>query len=296
MQSTAHQPQAAQNTWTVLSLLQWATEHLKQKGFDEARLTVELLLAHTLNLTRFTLYTNFDRPLGQDELTAFKSLFKRRLTREPLQYILGETEFMGLKLYVDRRALIPRPETEILVEQTVNAARAIGGKGLRILDIGTGSGNIPVALAHFLPEALITSVDVSAEALELAAGNINRHRHTNVTLRQADILTETFPGQSFNIIVSNPPYIAVAEFPALQPEVKDFEPRIATTDEADGLTYLRHIGTLAKESLVPGGVLLMEIAFNQAPMVEKFLRDSGYNTVMFVNDYAGIQRIAKATS
>lgn len=294
MQSPPPQSPVVQNSWTVLSLLQWATEHLKQKGIDEARLTVELLLAHTLNLTRFALYTNFDRPMSPDELAAFKSLFKRRLTHEPLQYILGETEFMGLKLSIDRRALIPRPETEILVEEALKVARGMTGDKIRILDIGTGSGNIPVALAHFLPHAAITSVDVSAGALELAAGNIRRHNLTNVTLRHSDIFADSFTGQSFNMVVSNPPYVSVAEFQMLQPEVKNFEPGIATTDGADGLTFIRHIGALAKEMLLPGGMLLMEIAFNQAPLTEAILKSSGYNSVTFVQDYAGIQRIVKA--
>lgn len=280
--------------WTVLSLLQWGAQYLTQRGFDEARLHTELLLTHVLRCSRLELYTNFDRPMTEEELAQFKVLFKRRLTHEPLQYILGETEFMGIQLAVDRRVLIPRPETEQLVEHVLNAFKADGRPELRLLEIGTGSGNIAIALAKFVPSLRITSIDVSKEALCLAKDNAEANTVDSIEFVHADIFDDILPGRMFEGIVSNPPYISLEEFDALQPEVRDFEPRLATTDEADGLRIIRRIALFAAERLVPEGWLFMEMSYNQASSVTRIVEHAGLRHVRVTNDVAGHPRILSA--
>ncbi|MER3523761.1 MAG: peptide chain release factor N(5)-glutamine methyltransferase [Ignavibacteria bacterium] len=280
--------------WTVLSLLQWGAEYLTERGFDEARLHTELLLAHALRCSRLELYTNFDRPMTEEELAQFKVLFKRRLTHEPLQYILGETEFMGIRLAVDRRVLIPRPETEQLVEHVLSVIKGNGTPDLRLLEIGTGSGNIAIALAKFAPSLCITAVDVSEEALRLAKDNAEATAVRSIEFVHADIFDDILPGRMFDVIVSNPPYISLEEFHSLQPEVRDFEPRLATTDEADGLRFIRRIALFAAERLVPEGWLFMEISYNQAPLVQHIVEHAGLRYGGVVNDFAGHPRILSA--
>lgn len=292
MQSATLSPQTQQ--WTVLSLIEWSARHLTDHGFDEARLHVELLLAHVLSYTRLQLYTNFDRPLTPAELGAFRALFKRRLTHEPLQYILGETEFMGMPFIVNPSVLIPRPETEQLVEHVLAAIRTFEKDLVRVLDVGTGSGNIAIALGKLEPAADLTSIDVSHDALDVAMKNCERNGMTNIRLEQANVLEDFFPGEMFDVIVSNPPYISLDEFGSLSPEVKEFEPRVATTDEADGLTFIRRIAEIARTKLMPGGFLFIEIAYNQAESGRETLIKAGLREIEVFFDYANHPRILKA--
>jgi release factor glutamine methyltransferase len=280
--------------WTVLSVLEWSTRYLQARGFDEARLHVELLLSHVLGLSRIELYTKFDRPLISEELHRFKILLQRRLAREPLQYILGETEFMGLRLFVAPGVLIPRPETEILVEKTLETIRTIGRSDVDILDIGTGSGNIAIALASFVPEARVTAIDKSVDALSVAKKNVVRHTVTNVTLQEADVLSDIFPGRKFDVIVSNPPYISREEIVSLAPEIREHEPRVATCDESDGFRFLTRIAQLAPVKLKQGGYLLLEVGFGQSEQVRKLLKQSGLTNIEVFNDYARVPRVMKA--
>jgi release factor glutamine methyltransferase len=284
----------AKTDWTVLSLIEWSTNHLAEHGFDEARLHVELLIAYVLNYSRLQLYTNFDKPLTVEELSRFKELFKRRLAHEPLQYIVGESYFMGLPFFVDSRVLIPRPETEHLVERALEAIKSLGKENVEVLDIGTGSGNIPIALAKFAPHARLTSMDVSAEALVVARKNAELHEVNSIKFMHADILSDEPRAEKFDIIVSNPPYIALKEFSSLLPEVRDFEPRIATTDEGDGFKFIRRIARAAIQTLNAGGFLLMEIAYNQSVQARKILEDAGLQETEVFDDFAGIPRILSA--
>lgn len=281
-------------TWDVISLLERASEHLKSNGFDEARLNVELLLAHVLHLHRIELYTNFDRPVTDAELSEFKLLFKRRLGHEPIQYILGETEFMGLPLYVNRNVLIPRPETELLVERAVEVIRGTTPGEVEVLDIGTGSGNISLAIAVMVPSARVTAIEVSPQALDVARCNAERNEIRDVEFIHADMLEDFLPDRTFNLIVANPPYISLEEFQGLQEEVRDFEPRLATTDEGDGFRFIRRIVSVAAAKLRSGGFLLMEIAYNQATMAAQILESAGLVDVQLRKDYAGIDRIIEA--
>jgi release factor glutamine methyltransferase len=248
------------------------------------------MLGAVLGLTRLQLYLGFDRPLTREELAAFKSFFKRRLAREPLQYILGETAFMGLRIAVDRRVLVPRPETEILVEVAVAALKQSDGNP-EILEVGTGSGNIAVALGHFVPEARILSIDVSGEALEVAARNIRANGVVNVELRRADIKVESFGADRFDLIISNPPYVASGDIQGLQPEVREYEPLIATTDGADGFSLFGSIFSVARNALREGGWLFLEIGYGQGSEVLRLASGAGFPGGELLPDYAGIPRV-----
>ncbi len=277
----------------MLSLLSWAGEYLTQKGFEEARLHSELLLAHILRLSRLDLYLQFDRPLTRGELDQFKSLFRRRLNHEPLQYILGETEFMGIPLCVGPGVLIPRPETELLVEDAVEVLKAVSIPSPAVLDVGTGSGNIALALARFVPPARITAVDISPACLDVARKNLERHSVLSVELVAGDMFAELFPDRVFDLVVSNPPYVPARDFDDLAPEIRVFEPRNATTDDADGFRCIRRIAELASARLVPGGTILMEIGYDQWPETREILEAAGLGGIAVRKDYAGIPRVAR---
>jgi len=287
-----HRPvQQAAGTWTILSLITWGTQYLDERGFEDARLNIELLLCHVLHLKRIDLYTNFDHPLRASELTEFKAALRRRLTHEPLQYIIGETEFMGIPLHVDRSVLIPRPETEELVQKALEWIRSLETSPVYVLDIGTGSGNIPIALERHSSNTHITSIDVSEEALEVAARNIAQHNCSRTTLRRQDVFSELTPDKPWDVIIANPPYVSVEEFATLQPEVREFEPTIATTDAADGLRFIRRICTLAAETLSGRGVLFMEVAYNQGADARQIATEAGLVQVEISRDVAGNERM-----
>ncbi len=280
--------------WTIASLLEAAKNSLEARGFEDARLNVELLLAHVLRVRRTQLYANYDRPIEPNELADFNALLERRLAHEPLQYILGETEFMGLPLYVNSSVLVPRPETELLVEKTLEAIKAKGNERVEILDVGTGSGNIPVALAHFAENAIITSIEISAPAVETAARNIRPYGFARISLHREDVFSDFLPGKMFDIIVSNPPYVSAEDFDRLKPEIRDFEPRVATTDGGDGYAVIKRVIEVAAGKLKPNCSLLLEIAYNQSGETERIARSCGFSEVEFFNDFSGIPRIMRA--
>jgi release factor glutamine methyltransferase len=285
---------ATPSHWTVLSLIEWSTQYLTERRFDEARLHVELLLARVLKLNRLNLYLQFDRPLTSEELASFKQMFKRRLAHEPLQYILGDTSFMGLSLKIDRRALVPRPETEILVEQALQLLRASDAAEPRVLDIGSGSGNISLAIAHHVPRCRVDSLDVSDEAIDLSRENQTALGIHNVVFLRADIFGDLPPAGTYDLIVSNPPYVSLEEFTLLEPEVRDYEPRLAVTDEADGLRFLKQIGRTAMKVIAPGGTLMVEIAYNQEEAARRIFAESGWRIDDVTKDFAGHPRIVIA--
>lgn len=277
--------------WTVLSLLEWGSAYLAARGFDETRLHVELMLGHVLSLKRLHLYLQFDRPLAPAELAAFKVLFKRRLEHEPLQYILGETEFMGIALTVAPGVLIPRPETELLVETALAYAKRSAREELHVLDVGTGSGCIALALAHHCPPVHVVAVDSSEEALAIARMNHARYPDLSVTFLQTDIRTAAWPPASFDVIVSNPPYIPPEEVASLEPEVRDHEPRIALTDGEDGLSFYNVLFTLAPKVLRNGGVVMCEIGHGQDHAIRLLAEEHRVHTDQIVADLAGIPRV-----
>ncbi|MBI4418043.1 MAG: peptide chain release factor N(5)-glutamine methyltransferase [Ignavibacteriales bacterium] len=280
--------------WTVRELMKVSIDLLQKKGFDEARLNVELLLAHALRCQRIQLYTGFDKPLSKDEMKEFRRLFERRLNREPLQYIIGSAGFMGLQFRVDPRVLIPRAETETLVEQVMILCNAAQGKKLSILEIGTGSGNIAISLAKFVKHASVASIDCSPQAIEVAEINATVHEVTDrVEFRVLDAFepVDQILLKRFDLVVSNPPYTSAEEWEHLQLEVRKYEPKTATTDGRDGLEFFRRIIELAPYLLVDGGSVAFEVGFGQSDHVRRMLSQSGFFNIYVVPDLQNIPRV-----
>jgi len=272
--------------WTVLKLLQWTADYFRDKGIESPRLDAELLLSATLEMDRVALYVNFERPLIADELARYREKVRRRADHEPLQYILGETEFWSLPFSVNPAVLIPRADTEVLVEE---ALKEIDGCS-SVLDVGTGSGAIAVALAHEKPEIKVTALDCSEDALEVARGNARRNGVVERVACLAGDLNSLPPGP-FDMIVSNPPYIPSRDWEQLMPEVRDHEPRLALDGGDDGLEAYRRIAVQALKILSPGGWLLVEVGIGQAAVVSALFKAAGLTEVVQRDDYAGIPRV-----
>jgi len=267
-------------------VLNWTKAYLAEKGVENARLESEWLLCAALDMDRVGLYVNFDRPLTTSELSVCRSLVARRARREPLQYILGSQEFYGLEFEVAPGVLIPRHDTEVLVQEAVKRA----GTGAQILDIGVGSGCIAVALAKELPDAAVCGVDPSPEALALAERNAQRHGVSLLLSRGS--LFEPFAGREFDLIVSNPPYIPTADLAGLQPEVRDYEPRGALEGGVDGLDFYRMIIPGASLHLRQGGWLLLEAGIGQAADLLALFETAGiYGELFTAKDPGGIDRV-----
>ncbi len=286
--------------WLTVKLLQAAEKHFRENGIESARLNAEILLADVLGLSRMELYLKYDRPVFENELEQFRHLCRERLKGMPLQYLTGEQIFYGRSFLVDDRVLIPRPETELLVEHALERAGDSGlfdAEEVRILDIGTGSGCIAVMLALSVPDAVVTAVDVSRQALDVALENARRHGVAeNITFRQADALDKGFvdqAGSCYDIVISNPPYIPQAEWEGLQTEVRDHEPRIALTDP-DGLTFYRAIAAHAAALLKPAGMLFFELHADGAQKVVDIMKKEGLMDIELRRDYAGIIRMVSA--
>lgn len=285
-------------TWTALPLLTWASDYLQAKGFQNPRLTIELLLTHVLRCKRIDLYTDFDKPLSQSELAQFKAVLKRRLAHEPLQYIIGETDFFGLSFVVDRRVLIPRPETEVLVEHAIELSRNFASQpSITLLDIGTGCGNIAVSIAKCIKNVTVSAIDVSRDALEVARINVERHAvGDRVRLLHQNIFAsiDDLPGSPFDIIVSNPPYISKEEAKTLPPEILQFEPQLAVIEGGDGLSFFSRIADIGRQLLKKGGWVLVETAYNQGREVQSIYSKTGYSNMHMVQDYDGNNRVLAA--
>ncbi len=271
--------------WTPLKVLAWTTGYLSEKGIENARREAEWLLCAATGMERMGLYLNFDRPLHDDELAVYRGMVARRARREPLQHILGTQEFDGLDFMVSPAALIPRHDTEVLVA----TACAQAPTARTVLDIGTGSGCIAISLALRLPHAAITAVDLSPDALSIARRNAEQNN------AQIEFLLGSFfqpvVGRRFDLIVSNPPYITHADLATLQPEVRDFEPRLALDGGPDGLDAYRVLAAEAPRHLEPNGWLLMEIGAGQDKDVAGLLADAGFDAIVTVPDSAGILRV-----
>jgi release factor glutamine methyltransferase len=272
---------------TLGEVLRLSTAHLERHGSPTARLDAELLLGHALGLGRVELYTGFERPLSEAELSDCRELIARRAKREPVAYILGRWGFRGLDLAVDPRVLVPRPETELVVERCL--ALLVGVAAPDVLDLGTGSGAIALALASELPEARVSGCDVSEDALDVARGNGER-LGIGVEWIRSDVF-DGLDSRRFSLVVSNPPYVAEAELAGLDPEVRDWEPRGATVAGATGLEVIERITAEARIALGPGGALVLEIGAGQAGAVAALLEGAGLADVGCQRDHAGIERI-----
>ncbi|HEX7569919.1 MAG TPA: peptide chain release factor N(5)-glutamine methyltransferase [Verrucomicrobiae bacterium] len=313
---------------TVLEAIQKSTEFLAKKGVESPRLQTELLLAHQLKLPRMKLYLNFDRGLTAPETDGLRELVKRRGLREPLQHITGSTSFCGYEIAVSRHALIPRPETELLAElgwkflNQLSEGRVLrvpnqknededGDSSLRALDFGTGTGCIAIALAAKCPSAKITALDISADALALAKQNAEQNQVAEridflqgdgfAALQSEGQVPNQTDGDSqrsslrqFDLIISNPPYIASAEIQTLDPEVKDFDPLGALDGGADGLDFYRRLAAEAKPFLKPDGKIMLEFGDGQADDLQKIFAAEKWIVEAVQEDYSHRARILVA--
>ncbi len=254
---------ARESEWTIGRLLTWTTEFLTRHGVDEARLAAEVLIAHAAECRRIDLYARFERILPEPQLAKLRDSVKRAAKHEPIAYLVGEKEFFSLPFWVTRDVLIPRPETETLVEWVIDHCRSLEKPDARLLDIGTGSGCIPVACLVNLPPATAVATDISAAALEVARRNAERHgvlNRLNLVVADRLRLPPDAIADGFDLLVSNPPYIPPKDVNTLGRSVADYEPRVALTDDSDGLSFYHDIATAAPGLLRPGGKVIVEIA------------------------------------
>lgn len=270
--------------WTILEVLRWTTGYLQDKGVPTPRLDAEVLLAYCLGLERVGLYLDYERPLKPAELARYRELVRRRAAREPVAYIRGLKEFWSLEFEVSPAVLIPRPETELLVEEALALARPLGEP--RVVEVGTGSGAVAVVLARELKRA-VTATDNSPEALAVARRNAAKHG-AEVEFIEADLLSPFGEG-AFDLVVSNPPYVPRPDF-ATPPELS-FEPRGALDGGEDGLEVVRQLTRQAPRVLAPGGWLLLEVGLGQAPETTRLMEAAGFRDVAGVPDLAGIERV-----
>ena len=277
---------------TVLEAIQKSTEFLVKKSVESPRLQTELLLAHLLKMPRMKLYLNFDRALSPAEIDSLRELVKRRGQREPLQHIVGSTSFCSYEIAVSRHALIPRPETELLAELGWKFLSTINHQPSTALDFGTGTGCIAIALAAKCPNANITALDVSADALALAKQNALQNQVAErIEFLQGDGFAALSTKTQFDLLIGNPPYIASAEIETLDPEVKGFDPLGALDGGADGLDFYRRLATEAKLFLKPDGKIMLEFGDGQADEIKKIFENEKWIVEAVQEDYSQRARI-----
>jgi len=286
--------------WTILKLISWTEDYFKSFDVDSPRLTAEILLCHALNIRRLDLYLQFDRPLNQSELATYKALIRRRARKEPVAYITGVKGFWDSQFFVTPDVLIPRPDTETLVEVAlalIEQRRGGGAKTIKVLELGTGSGAIIISLARLNPDLLFYATDISPEAVMVARKN---YAHVAASQKSLDNLfflagswfSPISPAIRFDLIVSNPPYIPTGDIQTLQQEICEHEPLLALDGGAEGISCLKEIMQSAPDYLEPDGVLLMEMGSDQKQrMQELALMISQYEPPEFIKDYAGHDRL-----
>lgn len=281
-----------ETVWTIIKLIDWGTTYLKKQNIDDARLNIELMLSKVLNYDRIGLYSNYDQPLSSDELSKLKIMLKRRVASEPLQYILSETYFYGLKFFCRPDVLIPRPETELIIEQFSKIPKS---KKFSLLDIGTGTGCIAITIAKFYPEAKVTAIDISEQAIQTAKQNAEFH-NVDIELIYADVFDYSFQSP-FDFIVSNPPYISLNDTKMLQDEIVMYEPSIAYTDKHDGLTYYRKFAGLVEKYLNRDGKFLFEIGSGQSGAIKDIFKSKIVDVVSDMSSHdrlvVGVQEMLK---
>ena len=280
--------------WTLLGVLDWTTQRFTEAGIAAARLEAQILLAHVLGCTRMQLYTGFDKPLADAELASYRGLIKRRLAGAPVSYLVGETEFWGLPFHVESSVLVPRPDTETVIE-VARAARPDRAAPCRILDLCTGSGVIAVSLAREYPAAQVVATELSPAAAALARRNAARNAVADrVDVREGDLFAPV-RGERFDLIAANPPYIASPVIPTLSPEVRR-EPVIALDGGPDGLAFYDRICAQARGHLAPGGAIVLEHGFDQADAVGARLTAAGFTGVTLIHDLGKNPRVTRGTA
>lgn len=276
-------------TWTVIDVVRWTTARFSERGLGTPRLDAELLVAHVLSLPRVQLYVQFERPLTPEELAALRDLIKRRQAGESIAYLTGRKEFWKFELAVDARVLVPRPDTETLVEEALARLGEPGDAPARIADVGTGSGALAVTLAKVRAGAAVFASDVSAAALEVARGNAER-LGAAVTFIEGDLAAPLAAHAPFSLIVANLPYIPTGDLASLSADVRS-EPALALDGGADGLDLVRRLVAAAPALLAPAGVLALEIGAGQAEPTRALLQAAGFTDVQTRKDLAGIERV-----
>ena len=282
-------------TWRVIDLIQWTTEYFKRYDISTSRLDAELLLSHILETSRLQLYLLFEMPVLPEHLAAFRELIKKRAAHSPVSYLTSRKEFLSLDFYVDSRVLIPRPETEVLVENVLQAQEA----PCQLIDIGTGSGAIAISLAVNRPEWEVLATDISVDALEVAQKNAVAHKCADrLTFLQGNLFEplEGLPNPRFDWIVSNPPYVSMVEYSSLPPDVRDHEPETALLAGTDGLDVTTAVLEGAPKFLKPGGRVGLEIGHNHSQDVQGIVQsNSAYSGCQVIKDYSGVERVIIAT-
>jgi release factor glutamine methyltransferase len=277
------------STWRVIDLIHWAETYLKEKEFDNPRAEIEWLLCALLDCNRLNVYLRFEEPLSQSQLTILRNWVKRRLQNEPLQYITGSCDFYGRQFLINSKVLIPRPETERLVDIAIEKMNGINSPS--ILDVGTGSGCIATTLGLEIPDSKVMGVDISLDALEVANENKAKLCSENVLFIEMDILN-TLPEKLFDLLISNPPYIPKNEMENLMKDVKDFEPVIALEDENNGFTFYKRFAEIGRTLVKPGAWFVLEVGMGDHPsMVKSIFSNSGYLNVELIKDYNGDNRV-----
>jgi release factor glutamine methyltransferase len=293
------QPSTTGQVWTIKDILKWSTDFLTaQECSDSPRLDVELLLSEVLSCSRISLYTEFDRVLSDGERQDFKKLLLRRKESEPVAYILGKKKFYNLEFDVTQDVLIPRNDTETLVESCFDFLNGDCKKkeAVSILDLGTGSGCIAISLAHQLSQATVTAVDISDEAIKVATKNSEKLGVSNISFSVGDMLQEDFWADlsTYDLIVANPPYISESEKKDMGDSVLRYEPHQALFAEEGGFIFYKMLSKLAKQHLLEGGRIFLEVGYLQAAQVAKIFQEAGWNDVQVRQDYGGHDRVVLA--
>lgn len=287
-------------TWTIKELIKVTTDFLKEKQIESPRLTAEVLLSHLLNINRVTLYLTLDQPLNESEISGYRELIKRRLRREPLQYITGIQEFWSLDFIVGPQVLIPRPESELLIEQAIERLKPAASQGdhsPRILDLGTGCGALATVLAKEIPRSQVWATDVSRTAIDIARINAEKHGVSEkIKYIQGDLWQPLRDKDiTFDLIVSNPPYVSTEEYEDLPPEVRSYEPRLALNGREGGFYFIREIIERSPDFLNPGGWLLLEMAPGQTDSALELLECiDTFDKKMRIKDYSHRYRVVCA--
>lgn len=282
-------------SWTTRRLLRWTTEHFEKRGIDSPRLSAEMLLSHVLDVGRLKLYMDPDRPASDLERAAFRDLVERAAKHEPVDYLVGLAPFFALQFEVNPDVLIPRPSTETIVEHVLQHARRTPGfQHPAIADICTGSGAIAVSLAKHMPQCRVTATDISEKALAVAKRNAERHAATErIEFLQGDLLAP-LGMKRVRYLISNPPYISDAEWAAVEPNVKNYEPTLALRGGVDGLDLIRKLITAAPKHLEQPGQLVLEIAASQHKQVVELAQQAGFKRTQILGDHEGLPRVLVA--
>lgn len=275
----------------IKEILEMGSERLKKLSFSDPIKESMYIMSRVLKEDKSFLYTNLDKWVSNEEEDKFFSYINRRATGEPMSYIFNEKEFMGLELFVGKGVLIPRPETEILVEYILDYLDSFKGQESRVLDIGTGTGAIALSIANNCKTSEVLGIDISDTALSIARKNLGSLKVKNVSFRKSDLFENINKDEKFSIIVSNPPYIKTSVIDGLQRDVKNFEPKLALDGGRDGLSFYRRIISQSKEFLENRGMVIFEIGFDQGESVKRMLKDEDFKNIKILKDLQGLDRI-----